>query len=98
MELLSEFRPGYGQSVKYYGRAESAWVYWEHWEWRTPEPPDRRVLVAGWLTPFGVIIGVVTLLVALIGRGNRSEPPRWVHVESGWCDPYTFEQIRAMSS
>ena len=42
MELLSEFRPGYGHSVKYYRRPESSWVYWERWEWRTPTLPDRR--------------------------------------------------------
>ena len=98
MELLSEFRSGYGHSVKYYRRPESAWVYWERWEWRTPTLPDRRFLVAGWFTPIGLVLGIVTLLVALVGSGKRSESPRWVHVEAGWCDPYAFEQILAMSS
>lgn len=98
MELLSEFRPGYGHSVKYYRRPESTWVYWERWEWRTPAPPQRRLLVAGWFTPIGVIVGLATLLVALVGSGKRSESQEWIHVEAGWCDPYAFEQILAMSS
>lgn len=98
MELLSEFRPGYGHSVKYYRRPESSWVYWERWEWRTPTPQQRRLLVAGWFTPIGVIVGLATLLVALVGSGKRSESQEWIHVEAGWCDPYAFEQILAMSS
>lgn len=97
MELLSEVRPGFGSAVRYYRSPESAWVYWERWEWRAPEPPERRMLLVWWFTPFGVIVGLMTLFIALLGSSRRPDAPRWVHVDAGWCDPYMFEQIRAMS-
>ena len=67
MELLSEVRPGFGSAVRYYWRSESAWVYWERWEWRAPEPPERKMLLVWWFTPFGVIVGLMTLFIALLG-------------------------------
>ena len=98
MELLSEFRPGYGQSVKFYQRAETPWVYWERWEWRTPEPPEQRAFLAGWLSRVGLLVGIATAVAAVAGSLRHTDEPRWVHVEAGWCDPYTFEQSFAISS
>ena len=98
MELLGEFRPGYGQSVKFYRRAETRWVYWERWEWRTPEPPERRVFVAGWLSPLGIVVGIATALAAVAASRRHTDELRWIHADAGWCDPYTFEQSFAISS
>lgn len=89
MEFVSECRVSFGCALRYYRWAGTDHLYWERWEWRTAEARERRSLVVGWTTPIGLLVGLVSLLLA--HRPPNSEA-RWVHVASGWGAPYAEVQ------
>lgn len=90
MEFVSESRPSFGIAVRYYRSPGTEQLYWERWEWRNAAARERRSLVVGWTTPIGLLVGLVSLLVA--HRPLDDGRATWVHVESGWCSPYAEVQ------
>lgn len=90
MEFVSECRVSFGCALRYYRWAGTDHLYWERWEWRTAEARERRSLVVGWTTPIGLLVGLVSLLLA--HRPPANSEATWVHVASGWGAPYAEVQ------
>jgi len=90
MVFVTEFRVGFGCAVRYYRWPGTEHLYWERWEWRTAAAQERGSLVVGWTTPIGLLVGLVSLLLA--HRPAANSEATWVHVESGWGAPYAEVQ------